>query len=700
MKMYKETFKRLSPIGIALAVATLIYTIITGGQDCFGEYTRGYSTTAIGMTPVLVYYVFTAIVFGMYGFSFLFQRSASDLFHSLPVKRTDIYLSTTLATATWMGGTILLNVLVMLGMQLVGGIPFVPAYVPLTILFYFVAAMLVYAATAIGCALSGTFLTALASTGVVLFLPRFVQFIIARGVVAKTSIIGWLDLGTFLNPMSNVATSLVVAQSRGVYIPFMVNLSYTLYSLIPLALELCLAAWLFLRRPSETAEHGTGRNIWAAITACLLAFAAMLMITVDNKPLISMYGGALVAIAFLVFVVYQVIASRSVKQILFSLPLFLVSGALAFGISLSIGGISNSMLNTTPKPDEISSVTFRGHDYRYGKTEYTTLLVSKIAYTSESMKKYVSDTLSDAVDRVNNPNRSSYDEYSQYQVIESITLKLTNGLSIDRTIIFKNIDTLNELRSESDDYQTAIHAFPQNSEIQSLSVDSTFTKAESQAIWDSLVSESQSLGLISNDYYRKQTTIQNLNNDQYNYMRYSIGNEQTLSGISTDGFVSQQRFADYHNLRFETPKTVKLMMETFNKHMKADTTARLKEAVKHIASPLALENDSMNLSLTFYNVPWTDGEHVEIPVNLYISGYSKQSDTYADQYISFMQRFADILSRAKPTSDPSKLFVWLNWTEYDSTNGDSSNDPQCFLSIDPTDEQALSDLINEYTSLY
>lgn len=699
MKMYKETLKRLSPISIALAVATLIYTIITGGQDCFGEYTRSYSTTAIGMTPVLVYYVFTAVVFAMYGFSFLFHRSASDLFHSLPVKRTDIYLSTTLATATWMGGTIVLNVLVMLGMQLVGGIPFVPAYVPLTILFYFVAAMLVYAAAAIGCALSGTFLTALASTGVVLFLPRFVQFILARGVVAKTSIIGWLDLGTLLNPMSNVATGLVVMQSRNVFLPYAVNLSHILYSLIPLALELGLAAWLFLRRPSEAAEHGTGRKVWAAITACLLAFAALLMITVDDKSLISMYGGAFVAIAFLIFVVYQVIASRSIKQILVSLPLFLVSGALAFGISLGIGTLSGNMLNTTPKPDEIASVTFRGHDYKNGNVEYTTLLLSKIEYTSDSVKKYVSDALSEAVDRVNDPKSAMYDVYSQYQVIEPITVKLTNGQSFDRTIVFKNIDTLNELRTENEFFQAAIRAYPQNASIQSLTVDSDFTKVENQAIWDSFVSESQSLGLISNDYYRKQAVGQNLGSDQYYYMRYNVGDAQTLGGANASGYVADQRFSDYHTLRLETPKTAALLMQTYNKYMKADTTTQLKEAVKHISSPLALENDSINIDMTFCNVPWTDGRPSQVSVNLYISGYSKQSDTNADQYISFAQRFADILSRAKPTTDPSNLFVALNWSEYDSTNAKSNRESQCFLSFDSADQQALTDLINEYISL-
>ena len=692
MKMYKETLKRLSPIGFALAIATMIYTIITGGQDCFGAYTRSIPTSAIGMAPVLVYYVFTAVIFGMYGFSFLFRRSASDLYHSLPVTRTDLYLSTTLATATWMGGTILLNMLCMLAMQLIGGVPFVPVYIPMLTLYYFVAAMLVYAATTIGCALSGTFLTALATTGVVLFLPRFVQFIIARGVVAKTSIIGWLDLGALLNPMSNVATGLVVMQSRSVFVPFAVQMSYILYSLVPLALELALGAWLFLRRPSETADHGASRKLWPVATACLLAFAALLMITVDNKPVISMYGAAFIAIAFLIFVVYQVIAARNVRQIVMSLPCFLLSAALAFGVSLGMSQAANSMLNETPKPSEIASVTFRGHDYRNGTLEYTTLLLNQIAYTDDEMKKYVSDTLADAVDRVNDPENAAYDVYSQYQRIEPVTITLNNGQTILRTIEFKNIDTLNELRASSEFFQAAMRAFPQTSSMQYLYVDNRFTKAENQAIWDSYVAESQQLGLISNDYYREQTAPVT-DNSNYSYYR---GKDQMLNTMACVGYVADQRFSTYNNIRLETPKTVSLLMHTYNQYIKADTTTRLREAVKHMASPLALENDSVNLNMTFYNVPRATGDPAEVSVDLYISGYSKQSDTNAVMYSDFAERFSDILKRGTPTEDPSGMFLLLNWNDYDSSNPSGLPEPICYLSFSAADQQALAALVDEW----
>ena len=289
MKMYRESFKRLAVIGLPLAFVTLLYTVIVGGQDCFGTYTRSVSTSAIGMVPVLVYYVFTAIGFALYGYSYLFKRSSSDVYHSLPVKRMDLYLSNLLATATWMGSTIVLNVVVIWLMQLFTGTPFVPAYVPLAIAFFFIASMLVYAAAAIGCALSGTLLTAVISTGIVLLFPRFIQFIIARGLVAKVAIVGWLDLGALLNPVSNIATGMIVMQTRNFFTFHIVSIRYILFSLVLTLLELGLGAWFFVRRPSETADKGSGHKVWVLITASLLAMATLLLITIDAKQFVSVY---------------------------------------------------------------------------------------------------------------------------------------------------------------------------------------------------------------------------------------------------------------------------------------------------------------------------------------------------------------------------------------------------------------------------
>ncbi len=699
MKMYKDTLRKLSPVGIPLAAATLLYTIISGGQNCFGAYTIPTATSAIGVTPVLVYYVFTAVLFAFYGFSFLFKRSASDLYHSLPVTRTDLYLSVTLATATWMGATIVLNVLVMLLFLLIGGCPFVPAYIPLCILFYFVASMLVFAASAIGCALSGSYITALASTGLVLFLPRFVQFILARGLVAKVNIIGWLDLGVLLNPVTNIATGLAVMQTRNMFMTDIVSLPAILYSLAITALELALGAWLFLHRPSETAEKDSGNKAWSMASGCLLAFAALLLITVNSHKLFSVYSAAIIAVALLGFILYEFIALRNVRKVLLSLPLFLLSGVLAFCVSLGIDSLAGNALSVTPAPDEIASVSFRGHDGQMGGTnEYASLLLRDIRFTNDDLKKCVSDNLSAAVEEIKqsqNEDYNDYDGYSAYQVIEPVTIRLTNGKTINRTIEFSNVDSLNDLRNESAEYQSAVRAFPPAGSVQYLALSgNSYTKEERQQIYDSLVDETNRLGLIPNDYYRPQASL--LTDSSYNYTR---GEDQSLLTLIVAGHVGTKRYSDYYQIRMAAPETASLLMRTQNKYAKADTVSRLAETIKRVASPLALDNDYYSLTFDFFNIPLDDGKPLSTSIGVYVSGYTKKSeDRYAKLYLDYSQKFADILQRGTPTDDVSGMFVRLDWYEYDSTVRETNADiePDVYLGFSPEDEAALVALIQSW----
>lgn len=691
MKMYRETLRRLLPIGLPLALGTLIYTLITGGQNCFGLDTISVSTSALGMTPVLTYYVFTAVAFALYGFSYLFRRPASDLYHSLPVNRMDLYLSVTLATASWMGATILLNELLMLMMLLVGGCPFVPIFVPMNILFYFVASMIMYAATAIGCALSGTYLTALASTGVVLLLPRFIQFILARGVVAKVSIIGWLDLGFLLDPSTNIATGLIVMQSRNVFYNTIVSWGNILYSMVPMVVGLLVGGWLFVRRPSEASEHGASHQGWVLATACALALAALLLITIDSRELLTIYGAAITVIALLVFIIYQLIASRSLPKVLKSLPWFLLSAAVAFCISLSIDGMTNQALSVTPTPDEIESVTFRGHDQKAGWPEYTTLQLDDIQFTSPDIRRIVSESLDAAVEKITDPKDTDYDSYNQYQVIEPITLKLTNGSTVMRTIEFKNVDTLNEYRSENEDFKAAIRSFPDDQNVQYVMMDYNFSKEENRALWLQYVEESKELGLIPDVYYRSHK--ENTDNDG---RTLTLNGDQTCSSFSVSGYEGTRLFSGYHSLFLETPKTFQMMMNTTNSHMKSDTLTRMAEGISHIVSPLTMENDSFSLDLVFFNLPYGEKDLVSRNVDIYLNGYSKQNDTDAETDLEYLQKFEDVLSRATLTDDPSGLFVRLNWYEYDSSNRQSSNEPTCFLKFSKEDEALITSLVEEY----
>lgn len=692
MKMYKEMLRKLLPVGMPLAVATVIYTVIVSGQNYFGKYTLNTAQSAIGFTPALVYYAFSAILFALYGFSFLFKRSASDLYHSLPVTRLDLYGSVTLATMTWMGGTIVLNVLLTAALALIGGGPFVPAYVPMLILFYFVASMLVYAAAAIGCAISGTLVTAFASTGIVLFAPRFVQFIIARGIVANVPIVGWLDLGGLLTPTTNVATGLVVMHSRQVFMSRIVSMPNILLSLLPMVLELVLGAWLFIRRPSETADRGAGHKGWTVVMAGLMALVALLLITVDNHRLLSVYGASLVAIAFLVYVAYQFIAARSIRQVALSLPFFLISAALAFGAYTVIQTSTESYLNDAPAAQDIAYVTFRGVDEKIESPSYTTLLLDDIHYTDDDMLHFVADNLANAADRIKDPQTNGYYVYNPYQVIEPIAVTLKSGRTLLRTIEFSNVNELNNMREQDPQYTAAIRAFPPESAIQFCKLDGDFTDEETQALMASYREEMQSLGLTVNDYYRPRVA----SSDSEIYDNFEHGGDQTMSAIFTAGYVGATRFNDSGRIRLELPKTSTLLLQTYKAHSKSDSTARLYEAAKRIVSPLAMESDSLNMNLIFFNLPLAQGDKGSWSTGIYVSSNTKRNDSNYDLYVEYLQKFTDILRRGKPATDPNGLFIQLQWFSYDSSNPKAKPDPESYLCFTTEDEQALITLAQEW----
>ncbi|MBN1777617.1 MAG: hypothetical protein JW811_05800 [Clostridiales bacterium] len=698
MKLYKEMLRKLAAAGLPLLVVTMIYTLVDGGRNCFGEYYLMESVSAISLTPVLQYYVFTAVVFALYGFSFQFSRPASDIYHSLPVKRTDLYLSVLLATATWMGVTIILNVLEMLVMLLVSGCPFVPLYIPMTILFYFVAAMLVFAAAAIGCALSGTVVTALASTGVVLLLPRFFQFLFARGIAERVPIIGWLDFGAWLDPTTNVATGILAMYLRPVFGGHLVTVPHILYSLLPTLAMMGIGIWLFRRRPSEMAQKNGGYRTWTIVTAVLLAFTVMLPITRNYQKPFSVYGLVLMSAALGVFIVYQLIVSPKLKQAIKTLPFFLLAVLAMLGVSSLIDSSADRMLNTTPEASAIESVTFRGYDQMHGNPSYTTHLVKDIAFTDTETKEMVAQALRDAVEDIRRDDEFyDYDYvYNPYQRIEPITIKLAGGGTIRRTIEFENVNTLNKVRMKNKAFYEAVRAFPPLGSVQYLEVDSDFTPEEEWALLESYVGEAEANNELSAEYYRDQSADRAQDGGFI-----PQGENQRISGLYTAGYVGSSRYSDTYTIRLKLRGTVSLLMRTYNGYAESRPVEIIADAIKRFDDQLAAQDDDLDVSFSIYNYTTSEGSVVQRSSSFYINAYILESSARYDTLrLKYLREFVDLLSKTVMTDDPDRVFVWLNWYYYDSTvdreYGMSGRQNVYLAFEDPQDEQEFITLYEQW----
>jgi ABC-2 type transport system permease protein len=699
MKLYKETLRKLSVVGLPLLAVMFVYTLVMGGTDCFGAYNIVQSTSAISQIPALRYYVFAGALFALYGFSYQFSRAGSDVYHSLPVKRSELYLSTLMAAATWMGATILISELEMLLIYLISGCPFVPVYIPLSILYYFAASMIVYAAAAIGCALSGTIVTALASTGVVLLLPRLVQFLFARGIVERVPIVGWLDFGPLLDPTTNAATGILAMQLRQVFNGQLITLPYILYSLLIAAVMLALGLWLFNKRPSEIAQKNGGHRVWTIVTATLLAFTVMLPVTMNYSKVFSTYGFVLMMAALGVYVIYQMIVSTKIKQALKTLPFFLIAVLGVLAMSGLIQSTADKMLNQTPDASQIESVTFRGFDYRAGETTYTTLLTKDVAFTDEKTREYVAQALKDAVAKLQ-PD-SEYDNYwyNEFSAVEPITIHLVGGGTILRTIEFEDIDALNDLRSGNRDFSQALLDFPPMDSVQYLWIISGFTDEEEQAILESYIAEARDNGLIGSYYYRSRRADL-LPNGNYVVQ----GSEQVLSSIYLAGYIGNQRFSDSYILRLTTPKTASLLMKTCNQFATDDLISGLNEMIKLFEDGKNKKNDNLGFNLNVYNYRDPSGRLTQISQSFYLNQYTKTSGfPYDIKQLEYLRRFAEALADTELTDDPTGLFLSLDWNYYqEAYDGESGefNHPAAYLRFkDEASEQAFVTLIREWNAL-
>ena len=191
-----------------------------------------------------------------------------------------------------------------------------------------------------------------------------------------------------------------------------------------------------------------------------MAFAVMMPLTMEKQEFFSVYGAVLVAAALAVFFVYQLIVSTKWKQAMKTLPFFLLALLPVLGISLLIDSAANSMLNTAPAASEIESVTFRGYDQKSADPEYTTLLIRDVEFTDDVTKEYVAQALEDAVEKLHADPEGYYYDYNEFKEIEAVTIKLTNGKTVKRTIEFMNVDELNELRKQNETFADSILQYP------------------------------------------------------------------------------------------------------------------------------------------------------------------------------------------------------------------------------------------------
>ena len=184
--LFKEGFRQLKVLGFISLIIYIIEAILVAMNEFDFSGIRAISLTY--MHPI-AYFTFAVLapLFTLYLFGFLNSRTASDFYHSLPHTRTCIITSFTASIVSWIFIILALSSALAIGIHACFPNKYNVAYREIFMLLtgIFIASLLVISATVLACCITGTLLTNIAVTGIILFFPCFMTEMFKESIMAK-----------------------------------------------------------------------------------------------------------------------------------------------------------------------------------------------------------------------------------------------------------------------------------------------------------------------------------------------------------------------------------------------------------------------------------------------------------------------------------------------------------------------------------
>ena len=462
-KLYLEGLRQTKIAGIILGIITIFLTVLSPISYIFDYYANsGQERDVVQIdfmefTPLLEVFMFVLpIVFTIILFSFLNKRKGSDFYHSLPCTRNCLFLSFSVAILTWIAGIILTTVLLTWALFSVApGVIVSWIFVPYSFFTFFSGALLVMAIMLLAKSLTGTTFNSLVVAGIICYFPRLLTHMFDEMLTEMAPVLQSGTLGIF----SNLAYNIPVYYSIGDF--FMLYEEYGLsfiggiiYTMVLAGIYFGFALWIFQKRKSETAQSATLSNWLQHIFRCLIT----LPVTFIYLGLWSSYSDdffsffVIFHLALIVYLGYELITTKKVKNLLKALPVFpaVIAFDVLFVVSLLL--TQNVLLADTPNAAQIQSVnvSLNGDAISsFYDNHYNDLLIREYYIEDETLEEMVSQGLSEAVKAVKD---GTYDDkaYISGQYYEvPVSIRKENGVVIKRNVIF----TKEQLQQVEDRYE-------------------------------------------------------------------------------------------------------------------------------------------------------------------------------------------------------------------------------------------------------
>jgi ABC-2 type transport system permease protein len=373
-------------------------------------------------------------------FNFLNHRNASDFYHAIPDTRGSLYISYSASILTWIGAIIGISTLFsVISVSLLPTYYIIWSGVPKVLFLIISACVLVMGGVLIALGLTGTRMSNLMVTLIILFLPRVFVTVIMYILEEMMPFVAWEYSTSLFNPRYDLIAGLPIALFSGIN-PFQYGGS-GVYSLI-LGLVYLMAGYvIFIRRKSESAGHAAIspklQGVFRLAVSLMICLLPMYYISNCWVDLDYLDGETLFiilvfyVIAVLVYFIYELMTTgklRAFKKLCRGIGVLAGLNVLLF---LVIIGIYGTTIKNTPDADRIDYIMLRGEERDYFKAQ-----LQQIRIRDEEVAQVTSNALKRAIER----SRSNY--YGKYKdqygnIVE--TVSQTVAINVGMKTIYRDV---------------------------------------------------------------------------------------------------------------------------------------------------------------------------------------------------------------------------------------------------------------------
>ena len=329
IKLFINNFLQLKVMGILGTVLITLFSVLSivsqgirmieytkEGISVNGSMSGGVSTTYLGageLWPLVLTFVFVTPVLMLMAFSYNNKRNSSDFYNSLPYTRLNMYLTKLSAVFTWQ---VIVYVCAVVGIVISIAVYkkyFVYSVSTITwiIIGTFICNLLCGAVIALACSLTGSLMSNICLTGIILFIPAILRVMITGGISALFDYVSNIQVVPVIGVERNMISALIVGGSmNGIqYNEILLNKGYMVYSLVLAIVYAAIGYLCFVRRKSEVAGKAALGNKIHVIIRTVIGFICMavgFLLLLIERDIISMI--IFVSLAVAAMIIYELIA--------------------------------------------------------------------------------------------------------------------------------------------------------------------------------------------------------------------------------------------------------------------------------------------------------------------------------------------------------------------------------------------------------